>query len=579
MILLSKLCRLSGLSQLVLLLMVAMASGCASLPPLDGRSDSTALRDTGDTRLGRTIAPLAARHGARPADKAAYLEPGTPVKAGLFPLSGGRDALAARVVLADAAERSLDMQYYFWRSDRSGMFMFSAIMRAADRGVRVRLLLDDNNTVGQDSLLWTLDQHPNVEVRLFNPFVQRSGRLLAFLTDFRRLNRRMHNKSFTVDNQATIIGGRNIGDEYFDATDDRAFADLDVLAVGAIVDQMSTEFDRYWNSESAFPVDRLLPPVPPDVMKGLLQDVASAGGGEGVTDYADAVLKTSFLRDLFDGRLELDWAVTRMISDDPGKVLGKAQSTAPLRQRMEAMIGTPRHLLEMVSPYFVPMQEGFDYLQSLARQGVEIRVLTNSLAATDVVAVHAGYARWRKPLLEAGVMLHEYKPAAPAPPSGTGRRGRGVAAVADSGKAGSAGSVRSAGSAGSAGSRAKLGLGGSRGVGREGSSTSSLHAKSFLVDQARVVIGSFNFDPRSLDLNTELGFVIDSAALAIAVDEAYTRNVPLTAWQVTLDDAGQLQWSGLVDGEVVRFDDEPDAGFWRRAGAAAVSLLPVDWML
>lgn len=260
------------------------------------------------------------------------------------------------------------------------------------------------------------------------------------------------------------------------------------------------------------------------------------------------------------------------------------------------MIGTPRHLLELVSPYFVPMQEGFDYLQSLARQGVEIRILTNSLAATDVVAVHAGYARWRRPLLEAGVTLHEYKPAAPAPPSGTGRRGRGAAAVTGSGRAGapaagsaglagSAGSVRSGGSVGAVGSvgsvgpRASLVRGGSRGAGRAGSSTSSPHAKTFLVDRMRVVIGSFNFDPRSLDLNTELRFVIDSAVLAIAVDAAYTRNVPLTAWQVTLDDAGKLQWSGLVDGEVVHFDDEPEAGFWRRAGAAAVSLLPLDWML
>jgi putative cardiolipin synthase len=546
----------STLRGLALLLLAAVISGCASLPPLAGRSDSSAIRDTGSTRLGRAIAPLAARHGARPADQAAYLEPGTAVKAGLHALSGGREALAARVVLADAAERAIDIQYYFWRSDRSGMFMFSAILRAADRGVRVRLLLDDNNTVGQDPLLWTLDRHPNIEVRLFNPFVQRTARAVGFLTDFRRLNRRMHNKSFTVDNQATIIGGRNIGNEYFDATDDRAFADLDVLAVGAIVDQVSTEFDRYWTSESAFPVDRLLPPVPQDVMKGLLEDVASAGGSPGVGEYTDAVLKTRFLRDLFDGRLELEWAVTRMVSDDPGKVLAKAPPAAPLAERMENMIGKPKQLLEMVSPYFVPLQEGFDYLQSLAKQGVEVRVLTNSLAATDVVAVHAGYARWRKPLLEAGIILHEYKPAAPPPASSD----RGAASWRER-------QPRSVGSIGSMGSRGA------------GSSTSSLHAKTFSIDRARVVIGSFNFDPRSLDLNTELGFVIDSAALATAVDEAYTRHVPLTAWQVTLTEAGDLQWTEEVDGKRVRHDEEPEAGFWRRAGAGLIGLLPIDWML
>ena len=288
------------------------------------------------------IAPLAARNGARPADKAAYLEPGTPVKAGLYALASGREALAARVVLADAAERALDIQYYIWRNDRSGTFMFNAIRRAADRGVRVRLLLDDNNTVGQDPILWTLDQHPNIEVRLFNPFAQRSMRMFGFLTDFKRLNRRMHNKSFTADNQATIIGGRNIGDEYFDATDERAFADLDVLAVGAIVDQVSTDFDRYWASESAYPLDRLLPPVPADVMKGLLEDIASVdAGGPGYSGYADAVQNARFLRDLFDGKLELEWAMTRMVSDDPRKVLDKAPAAAPLPERMEKMIGKP----------------------------------------------------------------------------------------------------------------------------------------------------------------------------------------------------------------------------------------------
>ena len=257
---------MTSLPKLAFLLLVALACGCASLPPNEGRADSSALRDTGDTKLGRAIAPLAARHGGRPADEAAYLEPGRAVKAGLYALAGGREALAARVVLADAAERAIDIQYYIWRNDRSGIFMFDAIRRAADRGVRVRLLLDDNNTLGQDPILWTLDRHPNIEVRLFNPFVQRSARLFGFLTDFGRLNRRMHNKSFTVDNQATIIGGRNIGDEYFDATDERAFADLDVLAVGAIVDQMSTDFDRYWKSESAYPVGQLLTAVSQDVM-------------------------------------------------------------------------------------------------------------------------------------------------------------------------------------------------------------------------------------------------------------------------------------------------------------------------
>ena len=583
---------MSSFAKLALCLLTALVAGCASLPPLGNRSESTALRETGDTRLGRAIAPLAARNGARPADEAAYLEPGTPVKAGLYALAGGREALAARVVLADAAERTLDIQYYIWRNDRSGIFMFNAMRRAAERGVRVRLLLDDNNTAGQDAILWTLDRHPNIEVRLFNPFVQRSARMLGYLTDFRRLNRRMHNKSFTADNQATIIGGRNMGDEYFDATEERAFADLDVLAVGAIVDQVSTDFDRYWASESAFPVDRLLAPVPQEVMNGLLEEVDRAAGSPGFSEYAEAVEKTRFLRELFEGRLKLEWAVTRMVSDDPGKVLSKPALPAPLPERMEEMFGKPRQLLEMVSPYFVPMSEGVDYLVSLARQGVEIRVLTNSLAATDVVAVHAGYARWRKPLLQAGIKLHEYMPVAQTPRSGDDPAGqadaRGRSSASGSGGSkgngnrnggasfgtGRDGSGRSIGTVGSWG-----GSRGPRGAGSVGSSSSSLHAKTFSIDRSRVVIGSFNFDPRSLDLNTELGFVIDSAALATAVDEAYSRNVPLTAWEVTLTEDGELQWTGRVEGEIVRHDEEPGAGFWRRTGAAFIGLLPIDWML
>jgi putative cardiolipin synthase len=553
-------------------LLLAALAGCASLPSLENRPATTAIRDTGDTRLGKAIAPLAARNGARPAEPDAYLKPGRPVRAGLYALSGGREALAARVVLADAAERSLDIQYYIWRNDRSGTFMFDAIRRAADRGVRVRLLLDDNGTAGQDSILWALDRHPLIEVRLFNPFVQRNARLIGYLTDFSRLNRRMHNKSFTADNQATIIGGRNIGDEYFDATDDRAFADLDVLAVGAIVDQVSTTFDRYWSSESAFPVDRLLQPSSEEEVSGLLERVAQAPAGPGYLEYTEAVQKTVFLRDLFEGRLGLEWAETRMVSDDPGKVLGKTPPPAPLPERMDKLFGQPRQVLELVSPYFVPLQEGVDYLVGLARSGVQVRVLTNSLAATDVVAVHAGYARWRKDLLAAGVSIHEYKPLAPTPKSGAEADSRSARRTERA--AGGIGRDRAGGLAGSMG-----GSGIWRRGGAYGGSGSSLHAKTFTVDRSRVVIGSFNFDPRSLNLNTELGFVIDSAAIASAVDDAYTRNVPLTAWQVTLTAEGDLQWTEQLDGVVVRHDEEPGAGFWRRAGAAAISLLPIDWLL
>jgi putative cardiolipin synthase len=565
------------LARLALPLLVALASGCASLPPLDGRTDSRAIRETADTKLGKAIMPLAARNGARPTDQSVYREPGKPVMAGLHALPGGREALAARVVLADAAEATLDIQYYYWRGDRSGTFMFNAIRRAADRGVRVRLLLDDGNTAGQDPILRALDRHPMIEVRLFNPFAQRNGRLAGYLSDFERLNRRMHNKSFTADNQATIIGGRNIGDDYFDATDDRAFADLDVLAVGAIVDQVSTDFDRYWSSESAYPVDRLLRSATDDLMAGLMGEVEQAQTGPAYRDYAEAVQNTVFLRDLFGGNLKLDWAMTRIVSDDPAKVLNKAARSPSLPDKMRELIGNPRQLLEMVSPYFVPMQDGLDYLASLEAQGVQVRVLTNSLAATDVVAVHSGYARWRKPLLQAGIELHEYKPVARTPGSGGTARSGAPAAGGGGRDRGAGGVVGSGSGQASAGSVAALGSGATRGSGE--SPRSSLHAKTYSVDRSRVVIGSFNFDPRSSDLNTELSVVIDSPALASSVDEAYSRNVPNTAWQLALTDAGDLQWIETEDGRRIVHDNEPAANFWRRVGAAVIGLLPIDWLL
>jgi putative cardiolipin synthase len=209
--------------------------GCAHLPSLENRSVSTALQDTADTRLGKSVLPLTRAH---------------PGKSGVFALPNGRNAFAARVLLANAAERTLDVQYYIWHKDMSGTLLFEVLHRAADRGVRVRLLLDDFNTEGLETILAALNAHPNIEVRLFNPFAHRQWRFLDFVSDFSRVNRRMHNKSFTADNQVTIIGGRNVGDEYFGAGQENLFVDLDVMAIGPVVKDVSREFDRYWNSAS-----------------------------------------------------------------------------------------------------------------------------------------------------------------------------------------------------------------------------------------------------------------------------------------------------------------------------------------
>ncbi len=480
------------------------------------------IADTAQTPLGRTMGPLVAAH------------PGT---SGIYPLRSGRDAFAARSLLAQTAERALDVQSYIWRNDMTGALLFDALRHAADRGVRVRLLLDDNNTAGLDPVLAALDAHPNIEVRLFNPFVQRSMRWFGYLTDFSRLNRRMHNKSFTADNQATIIGGRNIGDAYFDATNDVLFADLDVLAVGPIVGAVSRDFDRYWASGSSYPVDRLLPRSS-EVHGPQVQPAASrVSNSPQAMAYLRTVHESSFERGLLTGKLPFEWARTQIISDSPGKGLGKASREDQFPDKLKQAIGEPASEVELVSSYFVPTASGVATFAAMARRGVKISVLTNALEATDVSVVHAGYAKRRKELLAAGIRLFELKRIGPEP---QGRRERGLSS---------------------------------------GSSGSSLHAKTFAVDRSRVFIGSFNFDPRSARLNTELGFIIESPALANQIADAFTQRVPFSAYEVRLTEDGSLYWLERRDGEVLRHDTEPGTGFWQRAGIFLLSLLPFEWML
>lgn len=501
------------------LAVAAAVLGCASLPPTAPHPPSTAFQDTAGTRLGTAIAPLAAAH---------------PGLSGVYPLAAGRDAFAARALLARRAERSLDLQYYIWRKDLTGLLLFEALRSAAARGVRVRLLLDDNNTAGLDPVLAELDRDPNIEVRLFNPFAMRSWRGLGYLTDFGRLNRRMHNKSFTADNQVTIVGGRNIGDEYFDAAGDLLFVDLDVMAVGPVVQAVSRDFDRYWNSRSAYPVSSLVAEAP--APGTLAQELETLRRQPAAQAYVDAIRTLPFVEQLAQRRLELEWARARLVSDDPAKVLGDAHPQASVAVKLRDLLGEPRRRVDVVSPYFVPGKETTRAFADMARQGVQVRVLTNSLEATDVAAVHAGYAKWRRELLEAGVSLFELR------------------RVADNGR-----------------SRAH--------TGPLGSSGSSLHAKTFGVDGSRVFIGSFNLDPRSIELNTEMGFVIDSPVLARELDSRLTNMMPRDAYEVKLDPDGELVWIERTAEGMRRYDTEPGTSVWKRAGVRLLSWLPIDWLL
>lgn len=498
----------------------ALLQGRSQPPDINNQPPPTTLQDTANTRLGKSVLPLT------------RAQPG---KSGVVPLPDGRDAFAARALLADAAECTLDVQYYIWHNDMSGTLLFEALHRAADRGVRVRLLLDDNNTTGLDTPLAALDTHPNIEVRLFNPFTHRRWRFLDYLTDFNRLNRRMHNKSFTADNQVTIIGGRNVGDEYFDAGQDILFVDLDVLAVGPVVDEVSHDFERYWSSASSYPASHILPPVSTTTISVLAAAASLIERDPAATAYTQALARSPFVRALLAGSLPFEWATARMISDDPAKGLGQAADGVLLWSRLKPILDGPTQELELISPYFVPTAAGAELFIALAKQGVKITILTNSLEATDVAVVHTGYAKWRKPLLKAGIALFEMKRISSSP------------------------SVRDRGLTGNSGS--------------------SLHAKTFSIDRTRVFVGSCNFDPRSAQLNTEMGFVIDSPALAHTIAEIFANSLSACAYQVHLSNAGTLQWVEQRDGKALVRDKEPGTGFWRYTGASMMSMLPIEWLL
>lgn len=508
------------------------------LPPLEPRAPSARLTDTDDTALGRGISALRAEQA--------------PHLSGIHMLDDSQDAFAARILLARRAERSLDLQYYIWRNDISGTLLLEAVRAAADRGVRVRLLLDDNGIAGLDTVLAALDLHPHIDVRLFNPFTIRQPKMFGYLADFPRLNRRMHNKSFIADGQATIIGGRNIGDEYFDARDDHLFSDLDVLAVGPVVDDTARDFDRYWASASAYPASRILPPVSVEEQTALSRRASLVERDIAARRYMEAIGALPFITPLVEGTLPFDWAPVRMISDDPAKGIGKAREDGMLTAALREAIGAPERELYLISGYFVPTRAGVEAFSALAARGVDVAIFTNSFEATDVWVVHAGYAERRKALLKAGIRLFEMR----GPDGNEDARPRRKLIGAGSGS------------------------GGARGEGHVlRSSATTLHAKTFAVDDERLFIGSFNFDPRSMHLNTELGFVIESPRLATIVASRFETQIPARAYEVVLSEGNSLAWREQgADGALIH-TSEPGTSALQRWGIRLLSHMPIEWLL
>jgi cardiolipin synthase C len=534
----------TGTTQVMTLLRTALIAvctsllvACAGLPPRDTLSISQpglspSAVDATTTRLGRALAAGQAAHAGR---------------TGIHGLVDASEAFAARALLAGAADKTLDVQYYIWRGDHTGYLMFEALWQAAERGVSVRLLLDDTNTGGLDDTLRALDAHPNIAVRLYNPMAMRSARLLNFVTDFSRLNHRMHNKSFTADNQATIVGGRNIGDEYFGASENVGFEDLDVIAAGLAVRDVTASFEEYWNSASAYPAASIIGSE--GSRKELLAHFAEVRADEDAQQYLQSLRDTKLVRDLLAENLPLHWADTRLVVDDPAKTLGQLDAVEDRERlmlgRLMTAIKQPEKTFDLITPYFVPGKQGTESLAAMVRNKVRVRVLTNSLSSSDVTAVHAGYAEYRKALLQAGVELYELKPHLPLKAAETNEDGKPEA------------------------KRKTLG----------GSSSASLHAKTFAMDGNRIFVGSFNFDQRSAWLNTEMGLVIENAQFAGQLSQWFDKEMPGRAYHVVLQEDGALCWIEQTAQGEVRHDTEPGSGPVLRGWVKFLSVLPIEWML
>jgi putative cardiolipin synthase len=499
----------------------ALMAGCASLPSQEGRTASHAITDTAGTRLGRALADDIAQH---------------PGKNGVHSLADARDAYAARALLANGAEKSIDAQYYIWHGDQSGELLLETLWEAAKRGVRVRLLVDDSGTGGLDESFAAFQTNPNFQVRLYNAFASRSNKYGAFVTDFTRVNRRMHNKQFTVDNQASIIGGRNIGNEYFQLGGGLGFADADVVVFGPIVQQISDSFDLYWNSASAYPAERLIAPAQPDSVAKLEDGFAKARADPDSIKYVEVLRTTPLVADIEAHRFAIEWTTMQFVCDDPAKTLDKTGSKdILLYPKLVLAFQDGKQSFDIVSPYFVPSKEGVDRLTAIARRGIDVRLLTNALAASDEAIVHAGYKKHREELASAGVHIWELKPTALT-------------------------------------TRPK----------KEhiGSSTSALHAKVYAVDRSRIFVGSYNFDQRSANLNTEQGLIIDSAALAGKLATGLDQSLPAIAYEVVIKPGTHdLQWIDHAATPEARYDTDPGTSWWLRAKVSFFSILPIDWLL
>lgn len=488
-------------------------AGCATAPFDYPRESSEAIDPNEDSILRtRAQAWLAANPGP----------------SGFYPLIRGSEGLGARLRLIEQAEKTIDAQYFLMKGDDAGKVFAGSLLAAADRGVRVRFLLDDVFTTVKDKGLELIDAHPNIEVRLYNPISRVGLKGLNFLLDFRRANRRMHNKSFTVDNQVSIVGGRNIADEYFDLNPKGEFMDFDVIALGPIAADVSIEFDRYWNHERSLPIKAFKSKFTEQDLQKARDEISDEMNSLEQSVYREAI-ETELITALVGGKQNLYSATAEVITDDPDKLVSKiSEENMILVQELAKAIREAEEEVIAVTPYLVPGKDGIEFWRSITAKGVRVLMVTNSLASNNHKAVHSGYAHYRKKLLNAGVELYEAR-----------------ANAAD---------VASAGTS--------------------DAETLTLHTKAMLIDGKRLFVGSLNQDARSREINSEMGLLIDSPEMGEQLSSRFLAALPELAYRVDRDERGRLQWRGQIDGVEVVETKEPLTSWWLRFKAFLLKIVP-----
>jgi putative cardiolipin synthase len=514
------------LARLLLCTALALCAGCASLPEHVERPVTHA-EDGAATRLGAIVAHQL------PASE-------SPIVSGFRLLPTGNEALNARLALAKTAERTLDVQYYLISVDDTGKQFLAALRDAATRGVRVRLLLDDLYTIGEDDVLAGLASYPNVEIRLFNPFPDGRGlmatRLLMSASELGRVNRRMHNKLFIADNEMAISGGRNVADEYFARAGNDSFVDLDVLSLGPIVKSQSAVFDEYWNSSVVYPLFSIIKkPADATAARATFDGAVTGTFDTTPLPATDLLGLKPVSQDLKDGTMELHEAVAEVLADSPEKAAGLNSTSirGTVTWSVDDEIKSARESLLFVSPYFIPGKTAMAAIKAAVERGVKVTVVTNSLGATDVPLVYAGYKKPRYELLKMGVKIYELSPEV----------------ATEHVKLGDF--------------RSKLGR---------------LHAKAVVVDKRHVFIGSMNMDGRSAHENTETGIILGSPTIGAEVAKLVDLNISRTCFEVRLD-GDQVRWVTNIDGKITVFDEEQGVSMWTKMEIAVLGPLAPSELL